>query len=238
MNNNSNALSDRNLILTQEGHTTPNVLYKFTESKFETDFITGKSIRIGTLSEYRKTEIYGGKTLDDMEGTVTFNTESKDWVAGAEGGQKFLDDIKAQTGVQIDPGLRITAGEAAIAIVCPEYYILSLTSTSSKEVAASLNPNYDCCIEIGNVVGFIRGLHVAMRHALKLSVLDLIAGFVEIKPRAQILPDYMLNPHPMIKGPGFGNLAEYRLAIESPQNPAGAMLLQIDMSEAHAKRIW
>tara|TARA_R110002020_G_scaffold198564_2_gene399722 strand:- start:2430 stop:3098 length:669 start_codon:yes stop_codon:yes gene_type:complete len=133
----------------------PAVIYKFMPGRFAEAFLHGQSVRVGTLNEFRRTELHGLNKGDSMEGIVE--------VKGVD--SKGTDDPEFagvrhrlnRDGNRFRIG-SITGFDTAVSFEEANINIFCASTAFDAKIAADLDPGYDRCIRIGNVQGFIAAL--------------------------------------------------------------------------------
>ena len=186
------------------------VVYKFTQSRWISPFITGASARIGTASDFRRSENHTLLKGDRDEGLALFK--------GAEN-VPFDDDkhtggqIKKLTGVTIQG---VAAGgnwRAHIAVSHGDAFILCFSLTDDRSVAAELDETYDACIAISNPLR----LSLALTDAIRSSGYEVEqprCGPVEYKNRIAVSGE-AFDTSFFAKDPRFSNQREFRIVWQA-----------------------
>jgi hypothetical protein len=129
----------------------PGKLFKFLTLKYARALCDRGAIRIGTLYEYRNQEHHGHGVLDIGEGTLR---HSETVVSATLSQMTGYTQNAAFKGSAPDFKIRNATIVTSIAIQDRFMYCLSL----SPSWEAVIDPSYTACVEIFNVVDFLRGI--------------------------------------------------------------------------------
>jgi hypothetical protein len=140
-------------------------LYKFFERKWADEFVSGRSIRVGTISDFRNIEEHQLQKGDVNEGYLHFGAGKETFCVGeanflnvgrygpieVQSEDVFSRLFKRRTGSS--PLNNVTFRgftKAAVVLEVGDAYVLCLSSASSREAARTLDLKYDTCVKIGN----------------------------------------------------------------------------------------
>jgi hypothetical protein len=128
-------------------------LYKYLHKKYAESLINEGEIRIGTLYNFRKSELHGTEIGDDGEGTIVPFFEAEADINKLE---EFPDFVKNGLGLSGE-NLTVTAKKGfklKIRKTLPDLYILCF-SIAKNDPEIFSKSEYDTCVEINNVNEFI-----------------------------------------------------------------------------------
>jgi hypothetical protein len=200
--------------------------FKFMPSKYANDFVSGRSIRIGTLSDFRKTEVHQLNKGDPLEGLLK--------IKGPGGWESDLPDNRAlllalrRRGLIVERS-HLTGIEADVMLQEREHYVFCAARSFDANVASDLDLSYDCCIQIFDMISFAEAVRDALQEALSENFLPVTLGFVSYEPRIILPSADRIDTGVFYKEPRFLSQNEIRVAIPSPTPNASPLNLKIDM---------
>ena len=182
-------------------------LYKFMEPQWADALVAGSSVRIGTLEDFRKSEMHQAGKTDPDEGTIK-----------VKGRNSRLDiDIRNPLGKQLQKyGHNWTNsyieddGPVQMEVQIHNAYILSMARRSDPEVGLGIDPKYTCCVEIKDPLKMAQEITKSMQ-AKRVPLVNLSFRSVIYKERT-IDETGELDASVFIKGPQFKLDEEYRYA--------------------------
>ena len=200
------------------------VTFKFMERKWAEKFVTGESIMLGTLEDYRSTEIHGLKKGDRMEGNVGFADLDP---FAIDKTPNIREQIKAR-GITLE-GNYLGDNTYQYFQKGPNDYVLCLTTEPDPKMLPELDPKYDALVRIGNVKLLMERLTASMEME---GIEIVICGLGPITYRSRTVGrDGKLDTGPFYKDPIFSGQREYRLAWRPKSSKFKPRPFKIDPSD-------
>lgn len=202
----------------------PTILYKFTERRFAEEMLLGRSIRVGTIYEFRNQEEHELQKGDPHEGT-TFIGEGPFTIGSATtpGLYRFLK----RRGLNIEnSSIGPTFGQPAIEIGGPDGNIVCLSLATDEETRKSLDPKYDACVEIGSPATFINNLSCAVYR--RLGPMTCGGRAVDYRSRTASHMDEHFPDGWCTKETAFAVQREFRLLFDHKVRPIQPFIIGFD----------
>lgn len=190
---------------------TPKELFKFMSAQYAEDLILGKSIKVGTLYDFRDSEKHGRLKADPSEGKVTLMGEPfaptrldtrsmTPALRSALGGVTFTD---CEVSVPFGRAISLSTGDCNV---------LCLSTEFDPKIAESLDDSYDCCVRIGSPERFIHQVADGLGRRLGVEF-QYYMGLVKYVPREIPLDSPEIFNSPFHKGENFAVQKEFRAAF-------------------------
>jgi hypothetical protein len=134
------------------------VLFKHMRAQHAALLVNMGVIRIGTLADFRKSEVHGNQIGDDAEG-VRIDEYPADLSFTAEDQPEW-----SKQSFKLKPGARLRIQSYGIRhkITSQDQWILSFSETSAPSVGKEICTDYDACVEIVDIASFLRGVSFAL----------------------------------------------------------------------------
>lgn len=156
-------------------------LYKYINNEYAEKFFSSGLVRIGTLYDYRKNEIYGPQISDKDEGikSTYINDDKMVWEKPEDVPEFARDIFNLESGLKVN--LYGSGGNIRIVkkYVSPDCYIYCVSETFDKNMMRRLG--YDTCIEINDPINF----SIAFSKCLNKDIKNIHLGKCEYIQRDQ-----------------------------------------------------
>ncbi len=212
----------------------PEKIYKYVSKEFLDSFLYGRTIKIGTLSDFHNAEKHSGDVLDPEEGVLNIIPEGLTFSSSDPRAQAAMNFVTGINGLNIEDCTAYDCG--VIVSVQQDCHIFCASNEFSPAIAEALG--YDACVEIGDPVAFWTALGRRFNTQTGKGF-DMYTAPIQIASRnvSAYGSEFKLNP--FLKGPRFAGLKECRTAFVSAITPKEPFLLyDVDMSQTKAKTIW
>ncbi|MGK9336085.1 hypothetical protein [Sinorhizobium meliloti] len=205
-------------------------LYKHLASEFAESFLTGKSIRVGTLSDFRREEEHlvgiGDRFDASFERRLNFTADSsKD--------ADIFRKLEEARIIKVDAGarVRINISDSYSEEPYPDLFLFCASETADTDFG------YDAVIEISDFEAFARLLHGRMK-ALGLIKPEGLMGKVEYKKvNVEFLATEAWQASPFQKDLAFSENREWRIIFEPVVRPIQPRILDVAMPDGLLKRV-
>ena len=195
-------------------------VYKVISEEFAEKFISGESIRIGTLYDFKNEEKHASGISDSKEGQGKTNFSSTNHLKGYERAS-MNQDIK-NLGFFTGPNIDFNFNNSSIILNHPNCFVFCscLEKPSLKKFKKTISDNqgYDTVLKVNNIEEFSNMLATALRRA-NLSSGAYWGGPIKYVPDDW---DYLANgikpPNPFEKGLEFRDQQEHRVIFEAYSN--------------------
>jgi hypothetical protein len=221
--------------VTQADLSFPNVIYKFMSSRFSDDFLSGRSVRLGTLGEFRNTELHRLNKGDPNEGAFNIKGD-KPWTMSPT-------KHSAMHRALFNVGLRGTGNQFRnngidIRIVEPDCNVFCTARSFSEAIAQDLDDEYDICVEIKNTEAFIQALGDGIHKSYSSS--PGVLAFDPVRYDARTLPPTAssFDRSVFLKDTKFQKQDEFRIVYCPEGKAVEPKIFAFDASKCAMKKVW
>lgn len=190
----------------------PKVLYKYLKREHALRWLSRGEVRIGVLSDYRKTEQYGAEVGDADEGTRVL-WDAPDVVDSER--PETISDVVRQC-VAIRPGIHVKLEGLQFSHhqVSLDYYVLCFSTGFSEEAMRRMNPAYDAYVRIDNPVAFLNAVTTEL-YGFRIVSKLVACHWCVYRDRVIHVSDEASDvPMPLLKDPRYAYQKELRAAWE------------------------
>lgn len=205
------------------------IAYKFISQRYAEAFISGASIRVGTLADFRNVEDHQRHIGDDMEGRIkalsgTVSTQDLP-------DSQYLARLKQWGGINIQGAGEIRLSDNQAIHEVPDSYIMSFSTEFDRSIWNTLpegEASYDCALMIKDIHVFAEIVANAMEPYLDDR--RFITDTVQYKSRSfDLTKGNAERPSPFVKDIVFAGQKEFRINYAHPKRPVSPRLIQCNI---------
>ncbi len=230
----------------------PAEIYKFMPRRYLDDFMSGKSVRVGTLEEFRNAEDHAGTKLDPSEGVLNigmgmnFGTLANPIDLSDSKYSSVLDYVNNNTSMRISGMKNVGPTNNAFSISGPNMHIFCVSYLFDSDIAGRLDKKYDVCVKIKNVLAFIAQLNTSLSLLINTDI-GPSCGPVMYDGDDITIESKDISIDPFRKDSKFSLDKEFRIVFLSralPGQPPRSLknvkaeILQIDTSQCGMELCW
>lgn len=232
----------------------PNHFFKFMPREFLEGFVSGRSVKIGTLSDYRKSEKYGSATLDGQEGQIeiepglNFGTLENPLDLTDSKYSQSLDFVNSASGNNFT-GLKVVGPtESVFKVRMPDYHIFCGSLEFSPDIAEDLGEGNDTCVVIKNTKNFLYSISQALSKRVGLPMFPSCGPIIYANRNFTIeSEEFSLNP--FAKSDKYSIQREFRILFApksidaeghklEPLKNINLEILEMDVEDSGIEVVW
>lgn len=213
-------------------------LYKYMPQKYLNAFLEKGSLKIGTLFEYRKNEIYGDVIGDKEEGVhvtelkIPGGGEIRTDSPTQEGA--FIREFQKISGLQVTSGRITVQGSGVIAIrtQSQDQYIYCMSSEFNEDVMKQFE--CDSCLEIIRPQHFFDAISKVIHPLGKFHM----ASAINYRDRtASYKEPHQFHPS-LIKDGSYEYQKEWRAIWLPKSEPTGPLFIDVPRARQHCRAVF